>query len=196
MKPVDFIQEIHVNRQTISHIVPFAMLMTALVLIGACDTGPKSMTGDQGLISIDVPSSWSKRTDLNDDANLQAGNAFNEEYLVVISEAKADLYQMNMQRYANFMIQNLRSSVLQFAMEPAQQVEINGMKGQKYICRGVIENINVSYVVTVLESDTHFHNVMMWTMRSKEGEAFPKFDAALQTFKEVQQTATETTATN
>lgn len=101
---------------------------------------------------------------------------------------------MNLQRYAAFSIQNLRSSAVAFEMEPAKPVEINGMKGLKYICRGVIENVKISYIVTLLESKGHYHNVMMWTLRSKENEAFPKFETALLTFKELVKSTNEAPA--
>ncbi|KAB2935314.1 MAG: hypothetical protein F9K24_00880 [Leptonema illini] len=183
------------NFQRNNRYLSLLVFVATTFILNSCGADKPNVVSDvQGLISMEVPSSWSKRTDLNAAANLQAGNPFNEEYLVVISEAKEDLFQMNLQRYATFSIQNLRSSAIAFEMEQAKPVEINGMKGLKYICRGVIENVKISYMITLLESEGHYHNVMMWTLRSKENEAFPKFETALLTFKELVKSANEAPA--
>jgi Domain of unknown function (DUF4190) len=51
----------------------------------------KEIASDDGQIKVTVPGTWTKLPELNKQARLQAGNKSKELYLIVISDAKADL---------------------------------------------------------------------------------------------------------
>ena len=67
-------------------IVVFAGIIACDLLPGE----PKKVEFLDQSFAVEMPASWSLRSDLNDVADLQMGNPFKEAYAIVISENKMD----------------------------------------------------------------------------------------------------------
>src|SRR5206468_5090074 len=61
-------------------------------------TERKEIASDDGKIKVTVPGTWTKLPELNKRATLQVGDKSKEVYLIVISDAKADLDNMTLEK--------------------------------------------------------------------------------------------------
>src|SRR5205807_917061 len=62
-------------------------------------TERKEIASDDGKIKVTVPGMWMKMPGLNEFASLQVGDKGNRMYLIVITEAKADVPKLTLQTY-------------------------------------------------------------------------------------------------
>src|SRR5213080_4166168 len=59
----------------------------------------KEIASDDGKIKVTVPGMWTKMPGLNKFASLQVGDKRNRMYLIVVTEAKADVAKLTLQTY-------------------------------------------------------------------------------------------------
>lgn len=139
------------------------------------------VTSTDGLVQMKLPLHWRILKNLNEEAQLQAGNLVREEYLAVINELKED-FSGTLEEYADIVAGNLKDNLADGSLSGPEKVVVNGLDGLQYKLKGSIENVNISYLLTALESSRGFHQVNEWTLQSKEEKAFPVFQEVLQSF--------------
>lgn len=139
------------------------------------------VTSTDGLVQMKLPMHWRILKNLNDEAQLQAGNLAREEYLAVINELKAD-FSGTLEEYGGIIAGNLEANVTNATLSGPEKVVVNGLNGLQYRIAGTINNVNVAYLLTVIESTKGFHQINQWTLQSKEDKAFPVFREVLQSF--------------
>jgi hypothetical protein len=62
-------------------------------------TERKEIASDDGKIKVTVPGTWTKLPELNKQAALQVGDKSKQMYLIVITDSKADLENMTLEKY-------------------------------------------------------------------------------------------------
>jgi Tfp pilus assembly major pilin PilA len=144
------------------------------------------VTSADGLTRMRLPSSWQRLPELNDMGSIEYGNPYREQYLLVISEPRADFSSsMDLPAYTEMLLnQNYRPMLANLSLEYRGQVSFNEMKGTKYELRGEIDNIRIVYLLTILQSNDHFHQVLFWTLPTKWADTAAVFESALATFAE------------
>src|SRR5256714_7239836 len=78
----------------------------------------KEIASDDGKIKVTVPGMWTKMPKLNEFASLQVGDKGNRMYLVVITEAKADVPNLILQTYHQLTRDEARKKFQASASEP------------------------------------------------------------------------------
>ncbi len=140
---------------------------------------------DDNVTRIRVPTSWKKQPELTDIAGIEYANLQREQYLIVISEPKADFTSStDVFVYNDLLEQNLRDSIDNFQVKYLGEVKINGMNGLKYEMRGEIDNIKIAYLQVALEGENHFHQLLFWTVPNRWRTNLELFEEALVSFKE------------
>jgi hypothetical protein len=157
--------------------VPVMLIFCAIVGIGVLTllgqrvdstTGPRSViTSTDGHSQVSVPSSWSNQDDLNDKADLQVANPALEEYLIVLTESKADFVDTDLEIYAGLIRDGIVGAVSDASVSEARRLTINGMPAIQYEVSGSVDNLKVVYWLTAVEGRDHFHQVLGWTLGSK-----------------------------
>ncbi len=137
---------------------------------------------DDGLLQVKIPGHWKLLRDLNNHASLQAGNLFKEEYFVCVSISKEDFGGSLLQQ-ADLTVRPLVASLEGFETDEVVEFEVNGMTAVQYEARGVLNNISINYLNTIVEDATHFHQIYCWTLRSKRDRAFPVFRSVIETLR-------------
>lgn len=128
----------------------------------------KQLYSENRHISLQVPLSWSAK-ELLPGAVIGAANLGDETYLVVLEDAKIDFeenltladYSRNIQLQ---LAENIKDGMVQGDAYP---VTIAGLPGEQFIFPGVVNGIRISYMITLLEGDTHFYRVLGWTLESR-----------------------------
>jgi len=136
-----------------------------------------------GLVELRVPSNWSNRSDLNDDAIFQMANLRREEYMIVIEDSFSEIGDVPFEEYASLQNESLASSSLRLIS--SGEFDVHGSKALQYHMHGNVENNDIDYMIVYLEGKERYYFVMMWTLSSKKTKAWPVFKSVIQTFKEL-----------
>jgi len=140
---------------------------------------------DDNVARIRVPTSWKKHPELTDVAGIEYANLQREQYLVVISEPKADFTSnMDVFDYNDLLEQNFRDSIENLQVKYLGEVKINGMNGLKYELRGETDSIKIAYLQIALEGEDHFHQLLFWTLPTHWRTNLELFEEALVSFAE------------
>lgn len=132
------------------------------------------------LVKLKLPGHWTLLTNLNEAAQLQAGNPRKEEYLMVITDSKTD-FTGSLREYSDVIIGRLKDALQDLSVEGPKEVTLDGLKALEYEVAGVIEGVSVRYIFTIAESESGFHQVIVWTLKSKRDAAWPVFREVLGT---------------
>jgi hypothetical protein len=163
----------------------------ALLTILACVSSAFAQTSDQTKVilasdkktQITVPSTWQPLT-LNDTAEIQIGNEDEGCFIIVLNEAKEDLYGWNLDKHSRVGLGNLLSNIAFPTITGPKSVTINGQPAVQYEVRGAAENRNLAYIHTTVDGAKFFSQIIAWTVPSKLEAARPKLLSAIATFRE------------
>lgn len=154
----------------------------------AAEPGAGSSAGivatSEGRAVLDIPDDWQQLDLDNADAALQVGNLRREEYLIVIAEPISD-FDLDLAGFAE-----LASGLTVGAVEGGEilgaprSLEINGFPARRVEIAGTSEGLRVRYHATYVEGADHYYQVLAWTLPSRRGVAFPRFDRVVATFRE------------
>ncbi len=166
-------------------------LALALALIGCLTFVPSlradddgRMKSSDGKVQLLMPGTWGKM-ELNENSELEVGNAQLEEYLIVLNEVKEDLYGWNLDKHSRVTLANLISSLAFPKITGPKSMTINGYPAVQYEIRGASESTNVIYLHTTIEGPTLFSQVLAWTLPSKWDKARPTLDRVIGSYREL-----------
>ncbi len=129
-------------------------------------TERKEIASDDGKIDVTVPGLWVKMPGLNKQAALQVGDKSKQMYLIVITEAKADLDDMTLEKHHDLtrdrMFQKMKNASatepvsLTIDCHPAMQDELSG----------TTDGTNVVFLHTTVDDGDRFQQILAWTLKS------------------------------
>jgi len=120
---------------------------------------------------ISIPGYMVETNDLNDVATFQAQNTVKEAYVIVIEDSKVELKKAGMKfRGSKDFFAAFEKDFTDKTTKKGKlkNLKINGYKAvQKEIAKKV-NNLDIVYLVTVVESKTHFYKVVCWTLADRK----------------------------
>ncbi|MCB9397169.1 MAG: hypothetical protein H6510_05080 [Acidobacteria bacterium] len=159
-------------------------LCLVFVLLGACGSKTKQVCFLDDAYCLDYPASWSVRKDLNKSANLQLGNNFAEAYLIVISESKASLREdMNLQDFSRITRGFLEKAHPDLHSYEPEFMTINGLAALRYTLKGRAGDLRLKYWHYSLEDETHFHQILIWSLQDTFGKNQLDFERTALSFR-------------
>jgi hypothetical protein len=149
----------------------FAGLISLFVLVSfsqaAEETTGRILVSTDGISQITLPPGWDEQKELNDTAVIQAADPQAERYVIVITDSKEDFEQMNVEKHSEITRTNLMKSLSNPSADGPVRLTINDCPAVQYEVRGAIDNLNIIYIHTTIETTGHYHQVLAWTLRSK-----------------------------
>lgn len=125
------------------------------------------LTSRDGLVSIDPQGALVSSTTLDDNAPLQLWNPREELYLLGFSEPKSDLDPgTTLEHYGTLITEAMM--VENRTIGAGSQVTVGGRPGLEYRVTGRVNDFDVVYWVTVVESEQYFHQLSGWTLANRE----------------------------
>jgi len=140
---------------------------------------------DNGLVEMTVPQSW-KRQELSEDAIIQLGNLYAEAYLIVIAESKLELTGYDLKSFADAVLENMSSSLLNSEIRHISNSSVNGLSAIQYRVAGNVDDVDIVYLVTIVEGKEHFHQLLAWSLASRISGNEDDFNYAIRSFRERQ----------
>jgi len=171
------------------------MLLLALVMLSACSLIPsknadelsyKDVSSKDGLIQIAVPENYESTEVLNEAANLQVMDASANQFMMTISESKADVSDSyTLDDYYDVITQMMTSAMENSELSDAGTITIDNFAARQFILSGEVEKIKLKYFVTLIETDSYFHQIISWSLLSKYDESEDLFKEIANSFTEL-----------
>ena len=136
---------------------------------------------------VAIPDYMTRSFSLNDAASLQYLNAAKETYVIVIEDDKEQLLEAGIsfkdpkEFYDHFERSFADKSS---AIESKQNIQINGYPAFQVEITKPFGGYNVHYLVTVIESDTHFYKMLAWTIEDYKNQYLADFKRIASSFRE------------
>lgn len=149
-------------------------------------TQPMVVTSTDGRVQVEVPGTWSRDQKLNDVAILQAANPISEMYVIVISESKEDFADTTtLDDYVSLSHDGLAKNVSEADSKTPVPTQVSGHSAREYQLSGTVDRVKVVYLCTVVETPTHFYQILTWTLPSRFKNNESTMRSVTQSFKEV-----------
>jgi Domain of unknown function (DUF4190) len=130
----------------------------------------KEIASDDGKLKVTTSGFWVKKSDLNKEASLQAAYKDKEMYVIVITDAKADLDNFTLEKHHQLtrdrMLQKMKSAS---ATEPVR-LTIDGHPALQDELTGTEDHTNVVFLHTTVDDGDHFQQILAWTLKSHWGD--------------------------
>lgn len=137
------------------------------------------------VIYMSLPEYMVKTTDLNDVASMQYMNKAKEAYVVVIEDAKEDLEAdgtkyANLKEFHDSVIESLTSEDPKAKESKPTEFQQNGNKFYQTDLNATLQTedgkeIKVTYLVTYVESKTHYYQILCWTLADNYKDLISNF---------------------
>ena len=139
------------------------------------------LTSEDGRYRIEVPKSWKEMPELNEAAGIIAGNAFREQYVLVIENLKSD-FVGDLQSFEQLTGNSLKESLENSEVSEPESRKVGAYPALHRRVVGTTEKIRVVYQISSVETADAFYQVMMWTIPSRESAAQPVFREVVDSF--------------
>jgi Domain of unknown function (DUF4190) len=127
----------------------------------------KEIASDDGKLKVITSGFWVKRSDLNKEASLQAAYKDKELYVIVITDAKADLDNVTLEKHhqqtRDRMLQKMKNAS---ATQPVS-LTIDGHPVLQDELTGTENSTNVVFLHTTVDDRDHFQQILAWTLKSR-----------------------------
>lgn len=145
------------NRATLLNVSgSFKMLKAAKKVEGRIATADKKF-------SILLPKGMQSTTVLHEDATLQGVNSKDELYLLLFDEAKTIFGGSGLEGYLDIVRNQMKGRFADAKITDPVSLKIGGHKALEIEISGTIDDIDVTYLLTVIETKEHYHQVIMWS---------------------------------
>ncbi|MEM7366207.1 MAG: hypothetical protein AAF525_19500 [Pseudomonadota bacterium] len=131
------------------------------------------------------PEGWVIMDDLHDGAAIGMGNPLREAYMVSITESAEDFDAMTVEEHSELTRQSISESLQNYAEDgPYEVTTASGVRGVSYQLTGSFERINIVYNHVTLGTEDHFHQVLLWSIKSRYASNEADFDRVVESFNE------------
>ena len=127
----------------------------------------KEIVSADGKERILVPSSWKSLPELNEGASVAAGNKFQEEYLIVLSENKTDLADLDLEKHHQFTRNETVGNLKDGSATPAVPLTIDGHPALQDEISGTADNVKIVFLHTTVDRGEYIHQILAWTLKSR-----------------------------
>lgn len=142
----------------------------------------KTVLSDDGKVSLKIPPSWERIPNLHARAQLQFGNPAAEEYLVVLSEPAVD-FAGNLDDYAAATAGALSGRLHDSEGRAPEALTIHDFPARRTRLAGTLGKARISYLHIAVQTPDSFHQIIQWTLPSKEAKTFPLFEEVAASFE-------------
>jgi hypothetical protein len=126
-----------------------------------------------GKIKVTVPGTWTKLPELNKQATLQVGDESNQMYLIVITDAKADLDNFTLEKHHQLTRDRMLQKMTNASATEPVPLTIDGHPALQDELSGTENNTNVVFLHTTVDDGDHLQQILAWTLKSRWQEYNP-----------------------
>ena len=150
-------------------ILLFVFAISMVTILAACGGGDKviDFKSVDDKYQVSASNSWKDaKGSLHPDGDIQIYVPSKEKYFMTLLESKEDFNDFSLQQYYDIVTEPFLSSLENPSQGDVKEVTINGNKAHQYTLEGTVDNLNIVYLVTIIETPTHYGQLMAWTLKS------------------------------
>jgi Domain of unknown function (DUF4190) len=130
-------------------------------------TEQREIASDDGKLKVTTSGFWVKRSDLNKEASLQAAYKDKEMYVIVITDAKADLDNFTLEKHHQLTRDRMLRKMTNASATETVSLTIDGRPALQDELSGTENNTNVVFLHTTVDDGDHFQQILAWTLKSR-----------------------------
>jgi hypothetical protein len=130
----------------------------------------KEIASDDGKLKIKTSGFWMKRSDLNKEASLQAAYKDKEMYVIVITDAKADLDNFTLEKHHQLTRDRMLKKMKNASTTEPVPLTIDGRSALQDELTGTEDHTNVVFLHTTVDDGDYFQQILAWTLKSRWGD--------------------------
>jgi Domain of unknown function (DUF4190) len=127
----------------------------------------KEIASDDGKLKVTTSGFWVKRSDLNKKASLQAAYKDKEMYVIVITDAKADLDNFTLEKHHELTRDRMLQKIKNASATESVPLTIDGHPALQDEITGTEDHTNVVFLHTTVEDADYFQQILAWTLKSR-----------------------------
>jgi Domain of unknown function (DUF4190) len=127
----------------------------------------KAIASDDGEMWVTVTAMWTKMPELNKRASLQVGYKSKEMYLIVITDAKADVPDLTVETHHKLTRDRMLQRMKNGATTQPVSLTIDGHPALQDEISGTEKGTNVVFLRTTVDDGDHFQQILAWTLKSR-----------------------------
>lgn len=138
--------------------------------------------------SLQTPAVWETDSELGGTVPgsvIHVSDRAHDIYLIATTQNKADIVWANLNAEAESRRKGFFETLSNPQLVSTEQLMIANKKAIQFEFTGVVENIRIAYVLTLLETETHAVMILGWTLPSQYQVIGPKLKEAISSFKEL-----------
>ena len=146
---------------------------------------PKVLKSGNGRFQLTIPAGWREDPALHSTAGIRASNRLQEMYVIVISEGKEKFNDdVTLEQFTTVTREGMLKKVGSAEASPQVSVTVaDTYPGLQYGLQGEVDNMQIAYLVTNVETPKDFHQIIAWTLRSRISQNETKLQEVVNTFK-------------
>lgn len=148
----------------------FSLLIGIFGIASIAKSSPEKKTffsPDQTL-QIYAYSDWKANSSLHPEAVIALSNKSADKHLIVIADPKNELESpFTLQQYTEWVETNLLGDLSEPSVGKPVRLTVDGHLSAQFTAQGTFEGQKVAYLVTVVETSTHFYQIMCVTQARK-----------------------------
>ena len=130
-------------------------------------TERKEIASDDGRIKVTVPGTWTKLPELNKQATLQVGDKSKQMYLIVITDAKAEVENMTLEKHHDLTRDRTWQKMKNVSATEPVSLTIDGHPALQDELTGTENGTNVVSLHTTVDDGDHFQQILARTLKSR-----------------------------
>ncbi|TCZ75055.1 hypothetical protein E0485_18880 [Paenibacillus albiflavus] len=168
-------------------ILTFVLAISMVAILAACGGSDKltDYKSKDSKFQVSATSGWKdSKGQLHPESDLEIYNPQKEKYFMTLLESKEDFKDGSLQKYYDLVTPDFVSSIDAPKQGDVKEVTINGNKALQFTLEGTSGGVNVAYLITIIETPTHYGQLMAWTLKSNWDKYKDEYTTLVNSFKE------------
>jgi hypothetical protein len=152
---------------------------------GTVSGGSKVITATDNKSQITVPDTWSPLPAKykNDLAVIQMGDGRRQRFVMVITNAKADI--ADFAAFEQVVLENTKDTLHDAAVGERRTLTIGELPAVHYVITGTVGGVKIVYWFTLVDGKSGWHQVIGWTLGSRKGAEEGAIGEVINSFREL-----------
>lgn len=144
----------------------------------------KEFRSDADIMSISATDLWSVDDSLHEGSRLSLYNEEYQSYLIILTdEKKVFAEDTSLVQYGELVYASTMEGLNDGTVSEMDTLQVNGLDARSFTVSGLVDEISVTYKFLVLEDESEFYQVVMWSFSENIEKNAKYYDEILHSFK-------------
>ncbi|MBV1881793.1 MAG: pilin [Pseudomonadales bacterium] len=128
----------------------------------------KPLVSGEGRARMVVPIHWTSLVQLSEKTLLQAASLEEENYVMVAVQDKSLERNMSVIAYGEKVVEKVFTNISRpKIISGPSQLRVDGKNATRYWVEGVIDGVEITYVISIIEGEYQFYQIFAWTLTTQ-----------------------------